>query len=55
VFLGPVGIPTYGVTGMFADPDGGGTHGLNEHIRVSSLYSGRDFLYGLVKIYARQP
>jgi acetylornithine deacetylase/succinyl-diaminopimelate desuccinylase-like protein len=39
---------------MFSDPDGGGMHGLNERIRVSSLYRGRDFLYGLVKIYAQQ-
>ena len=54
-FLSPVGIPTYGVSGMFGDPDGGGVHGLNERIRVASLYNGRDFLYGLVKIYAMQP
>jgi len=53
-FLSPVGIPTYGVTGMFGDPDGNGVHGLNERIRVKSLYDGRDFLYGLVKIYATQ-
>jgi acetylornithine deacetylase/succinyl-diaminopimelate desuccinylase-like protein len=53
-FLSPVGIPTYGVTGMFGDPDGNGVHGLNERIRVSSLYNGRDFLYGIVKIYAMQ-
>jgi len=53
-FMSPVGIPTYGVTGMFGDPDGNGVHGLNERIRVASLYNGRDFLYGLVKIYAMQ-
>lgn len=53
-FMTPVGIPTYGVTGMFGDPDGNGVHGLNERIRVTSLYSGRDFLYGIVKLYAMQ-
>jgi acetylornithine deacetylase/succinyl-diaminopimelate desuccinylase-like protein len=53
-FMSPVGIPTYGVTGMFGDPDGNGVHGLNERIRVTSLYNGRDFLYGLVKLYAMQ-
>jgi len=53
-FLSPVGIPTYGVTGMFGDPDGNGVHGLNERIRVTSLYNGRDFLYALVKDYALQ-
>jgi acetylornithine deacetylase/succinyl-diaminopimelate desuccinylase-like protein len=53
-FMSPVGIPTYGVTGMFGDPDGNGVHGLNERIRVASLYNGRDFLYGIVKLYAMQ-
>jgi acetylornithine deacetylase/succinyl-diaminopimelate desuccinylase-like protein len=28
--------------------------GLNERIRVTSLYNGRDFLYGLVRIYAME-
>lgn len=46
------GIPTYGVSGMFRDPDGSGVHGLNERIRVRSLYEGHEFLYRLVKRYA---
>ncbi len=29
-----------------------GIHGLNERIRVKSLYDGRDYLYDLVKAYA---
>jgi acetylornithine deacetylase/succinyl-diaminopimelate desuccinylase-like protein len=53
-FLIPAGIPTYGLTGMFGDPDGNGVHGLNERIRVKSLYDGRDFLYRVVKLYAAQ-
>ena len=53
-FLTPLGIPTYGISGMFGDPDGNGTHGLNERMRVSSVYKGRDFLYGVVKAYANQ-
>jgi len=53
-FLTPARIPTYGISGMFGDPDGNGTHGLNERIRVSSVYKGRDFLYELVKTYASQ-
>jgi acetylornithine deacetylase/succinyl-diaminopimelate desuccinylase-like protein len=52
-FTNAAGIPTYGVTGLFADPDGGGVHGLNERIRVRSLYEGRDFLFDLVKAYTR--
>ncbi|WP_298162576.1 M20/M25/M40 family metallo-hydrolase [Brevundimonas sp.] len=53
-FTNAAGIPTYGVTGMFGDPDGGGAHGLNERIRVRSLYEGRDFLFEIVKLYAVQ-
>jgi acetylornithine deacetylase/succinyl-diaminopimelate desuccinylase-like protein len=53
-FLNPAGIPTYGVTGIFDDPDGGHIHGLNERVRVQSVYEGRTFLYRLVKIYANQ-
>lgn len=48
-FLGAVGIPTYGVPGMWGSPDGDGVHGLNERISVKSLYTGRDFLFDLVK------
>lgn len=46
------GIPTYGVSGMFRDPDGSGVHGLNERIRVRTLYEGHEFLYRLIKLYA---
>jgi acetylornithine deacetylase/succinyl-diaminopimelate desuccinylase-like protein len=53
-FLNPAGIPTYGVTGIFTDPDGGHIHGLNERVRVQSVYEGRKFLYRLVKLYADQ-
>jgi acetylornithine deacetylase/succinyl-diaminopimelate desuccinylase-like protein len=49
------GIPTYGVQGIFYEPDLGRIHGLNERIGVTSLYEGRDFLYKLVKLYADQP
>jgi acetylornithine deacetylase/succinyl-diaminopimelate desuccinylase-like protein len=49
-----VGIPTYGVSGIFYDPDLGHIHGLNERIGVKSLMEGREFLYRLVKVYAEQ-
>ncbi len=49
------GIPTYGVSGLFFEPDLGRIHGLNERIGVQSLYEGREFLYRLVKIYADAP
>ncbi|MEP7005238.1 MAG: M20/M25/M40 family metallo-hydrolase [Sphingomonas bacterium] len=51
-FLAPIGIPTYGVPGPWGDPDGNGTHGLNERNEVRSVYVGRDFLFDLVKEYA---
>ncbi len=53
-FLNPAGIPTYGISGIFLDPDLGHIHGLNERIRVRSLYEGRTFLYRLVKVYANE-
>lgn len=49
VYLAAVGIPTYGVPGVWGDPDGNGAHGLNERMEVKSLYAGRDYLYDLVK------
>jgi acetylornithine deacetylase/succinyl-diaminopimelate desuccinylase-like protein len=54
VYLAEAGIPTYGISGMFVDPDLSNIHGLNERIRVQSLYDGRDFLFSLVKLYAEQ-
>lgn len=52
IFLQAIGIPVYGAPGVFVDSDLSGIHGLNERIRVESLYSGRDYLYDLVKAYA---
>ena len=52
VFFGAIGVPVYGMPGLFIDKDGGGTHGLNERIPVQSLYDGRDYLFDLVKAYA---
>jgi acetylornithine deacetylase/succinyl-diaminopimelate desuccinylase-like protein len=52
-FLTPAGIPTYGFTGMFFDPDGSRLHGLNERVRTRVVYEGRDFLTMVVKRYAQ--
>ena len=51
LYFGPVKMAVYGVPGIFGDPDGGFAHGLNERIRVRSVYEGRDYLFDLVKIY----
>lgn len=52
IFLEAIGIPVYGAPGVFVDADLSGIHGLNERIRVESLYAGRDYLYDLVEAYA---
>jgi len=52
IFLEAIGIPVYGAPGVFVDSDFSGVHGLNERIRVESLYTGRDYLFDLVKAYA---
>jgi acetylornithine deacetylase/succinyl-diaminopimelate desuccinylase-like protein len=54
-FLGAVGIPTYGIPGMWGDPDGNGAHGLDERMEVRSVYVGRDYMFDLVKAYADKP
>jgi acetylornithine deacetylase/succinyl-diaminopimelate desuccinylase-like protein len=53
-FLNNAGIWTYGVSGMFHGPEGSGAHGLNEHIRVKSLYDGQEYLYRLGKRLATE-
>ena len=52
VFLGGIGIPVYGAPGIFLETDLNGIHGLDERIRASALYEGRDYLLDLVKAYA---
>ncbi len=51
-YLNANGIPTYGLSGMFAEPSRSGVHGLNERIAVKSLLDGRTYLYRVVKLYA---
>ncbi|KKI19370.1 M20/M25/M40 family metallo-hydrolase [Sphingomonas sp. Ag1] len=54
VFFGVLKMPVYGVPGIFLEPDLNGTHGLNERIRVTALYEGRDYLHDLAKALATQ-
>jgi len=51
-FTTPAGITTYGVSGLFSDPNTSGVHGLNERIGVRQLMESRMFLHQLVKRYA---
>jgi acetylornithine deacetylase/succinyl-diaminopimelate desuccinylase-like protein len=52
-YLMSAGIPTYGMSGMFGVPGESNAHGLNEKIRVTSLYEGREFLESIVRAYVR--
>jgi acetylornithine deacetylase/succinyl-diaminopimelate desuccinylase-like protein len=52
-FLMNAGIPTYGLSGMFSVAGENNAHGLNEKIRVKSLYEGRDFLENVVRAYVK--
>ena len=53
VYLAGIGIPTYGVPSVWGDPDGNGTHGLNERVEAKALYTARDYLFDLVKALAK--
>jgi acetylornithine deacetylase/succinyl-diaminopimelate desuccinylase-like protein len=48
-YLRNAGIPTYGVSGLFADITDVRSHGRDERIGVKSFYEGQEFLYQLVK------
>ncbi|HEV2800793.1 MAG TPA: M20/M25/M40 family metallo-hydrolase [Pyrinomonadaceae bacterium] len=52
LFFRQVGIPVYGVSGIFDDIDDNRTHGRDERIAARSLYDGQEFLYRLTKAYA---
>lgn len=52
-FLMTAGIPTYGLSGMFSKSGETNAHGLNEKIRVKSLYEGRDFLEAIIRAYVK--
>jgi acetylornithine deacetylase/succinyl-diaminopimelate desuccinylase-like protein len=47
--LRQAGIPSYGVSGFFTDPDDEREHGRDERMLVESFYDGQKFLYQLVK------
>jgi acetylornithine deacetylase/succinyl-diaminopimelate desuccinylase-like protein len=51
-FLNNAGIPTYGISGMFSEPETANIHGVNERLPVRSLYEGQEFLHRLVKAVA---
>lgn len=48
------GVPTFGVSGLLTDADGGNMHGRNERVRVKSLLQARSYIGDLVQAYANQ-
>jgi acetylornithine deacetylase/succinyl-diaminopimelate desuccinylase-like protein len=52
-FLRAVGIPTYGVQGLFMDQSDIRMHGRDERMSVKSFYEGQTFLYDLVKALSK--
>src|SRR5262249_5878066 len=51
-FLRNIGMPAYGVSGLFSDPVNNGVHGLNEQVGIKELYDSKEFLYRLVRTLA---
>lgn len=55
LYLRAAGIPTYGVQGIFYDPEDIRFHGRDERVKVESFYHAQTFLYDLVKRLATAP
>jgi acetylornithine deacetylase/succinyl-diaminopimelate desuccinylase-like protein len=55
-FFLTVGIPSYGVSGLFMDPTTDArAHGRDERMRIQSYFEGQEFLYRLTKLLASNP
>ena len=52
-WLRAFGIPTYGISGIFVDPENKRAHGKDERVGVKDFYSGVDFYDRLVKALVR--
>jgi acetylornithine deacetylase/succinyl-diaminopimelate desuccinylase-like protein len=48
-YLRAIGIPGYGVSGLFGDPNDNRAHGKDERVLIKSYYDSEEFLYRLVK------
>jgi acetylornithine deacetylase/succinyl-diaminopimelate desuccinylase-like protein len=48
-YLRRAGIPVYGVSGMFGDPEDIRAHGQDERIGVKAFYEGVEFMYHFIK------
>jgi acetylornithine deacetylase/succinyl-diaminopimelate desuccinylase-like protein len=48
LYLRQIGIPMYGVSGLFGDMDDVRAHGRDERMGVKAFYDGQEFLWRLV-------
>ena len=48
-WLRAFGIPTYGISGVFVDPENKRSHGKDERVGVKDFYAGVDFYDRLVR------
>jgi acetylornithine deacetylase/succinyl-diaminopimelate desuccinylase-like protein len=53
VYLNVAGIPTYGVSGIFADEDDIRAHGRDERVLAKSFYDALDFIYDVASTLGR--
>jgi acetylornithine deacetylase/succinyl-diaminopimelate desuccinylase-like protein len=49
LYFRQVGVPVYGVSGLFGDVNDSRAHGKDERMGVKEFYEGQEFLYRLVK------
>ncbi|MCA1642283.1 MAG: M20/M25/M40 family metallo-hydrolase, partial [Acidobacteria bacterium] len=52
LYFRQIGIPVYGVSGVFSDIEDNRAHGRDERILIKSLYEAQEFLYELTKAFA---
>jgi acetylornithine deacetylase/succinyl-diaminopimelate desuccinylase-like protein len=52
-YLRAVGIPTYGLSGLFNERDDNRSHGRDERRSVQAFYEGQTFMYEIVKLLAK--
>jgi acetylornithine deacetylase/succinyl-diaminopimelate desuccinylase-like protein len=53
--LRAAGIPVYGISGMFGDPNDIRAHGKDERIAVKAFYQGVEFMYQFIKALTSNP
>jgi acetylornithine deacetylase/succinyl-diaminopimelate desuccinylase-like protein len=49
LYFRQIGVPVYGVSGLFGDVNESRAHGRDERIGIREFYEGQEFLYRLVK------